>query len=369
MFDPDKGVWVKEIIVEGAGNIPVQFIPSGFVIPMKEILTVKGVEWTDWHEVIIPLQNPPSINGPGDLTFINVNILINGQQPGARAIIANTPLNELWIDFDPALTENEVLTIEKEIQCLQVQGLNCDPDDPQNPDPNTVLQIFIEEFPTSLIDFGDQDDAPYPTLLVSDGARHRIVSSGPFMGAIIDPEPDGQPSLAADGDDTDGSDDEDGVTFVSIAPGVALGSTVLVEVVGAGLLNAWIDFNTDGDFTDAGEQIFTDEPVIGGFNPLSYTTPGFVSSGDEIISRFRLDTAGGLAPTGYANDGEVEDYRFTFTDEQKLIGGTLIPIDATAVLIAGLSTNFSILTGLVVMGSVTFVALYYSAKKRNPDNS
>jgi len=52
-----------------------------------------------------------------------------------------------------------------------------------------------------------------------------------------------------------------------------------------------------------------------------------------------------------------------------LVGGTLIPIDATAVLIAGLSTNFSILTGLVVMGSVTFLALYYSAKKRNPENS
>ncbi len=43
-------------------------------------------------------------------------------------------------------------------------------------------------------------------------------------------------------------------------------------------------------------------------------------------------------------------------------------VDATAVLIAGLSTNFSILTGLVVMGSVTFLALYYSAKKRNPEN-
>ena len=52
-----------------------------------------------------------------------------------------------------------------------------------------------------------------------------------------------------------------------------------------------------------------------------------------------------------------------------LVGGTLIPIDATAVLIAGLSTNFSILTGLVVLGSVTFLALYYSAKKRNPKNS
>src|SRR5205823_5695034 len=62
------------------------------------------------------------------------------------------------------------------------------------------------------MDFGDAPDLPYPTLLASNGARHRIVP-GFYLGAGVDFEPDGQPNGTATGDDSNGSADEDGVIF------------------------------------------------------------------------------------------------------------------------------------------------------------
>jgi hypothetical protein len=124
-------------------------------------------------------------------------------------------------------------------------------------------------------DFGDAPDPTYPTLLASAGARHTIVPNV-FLGALIDPEPDGQPSPDALGDDTDGTDDEDGVVFTSL---VVAGNVATVKVTAsvAGFLDAWVDFNFDGDWADAGENVFASIPVA--------------------------------AYTGPAPDGEVEDYR------------------------------------------------------------
>ncbi len=61
-------------------------------------------------------------------------------------------------------------------------------------------------------DFGDAPDPGYPTLITSDGARHAISSL--FLGTTIDSEADGQPDAGASGDDSDGTNDDDGVSFV-----------------------------------------------------------------------------------------------------------------------------------------------------------
>jgi hypothetical protein len=48
------------------------------------------------------------------------------------------------------------------------------------------------------------------------------------------------------------------------------------------------------------------------------------------------------------------------------VGGEFIPIDATAVLIAGVQSNaINILTGLMVIGAIAFGALYVSVKRKN----
>jgi hypothetical protein len=81
-----------------------------------------------------------------------------------------------------------------------------------------------------------------------------------------------------------------------------------VTASGSGLLNAWVDFNMDGDWSDAGEQIFTDEPLAAGVNNLSFSVPAGAVADTAYYSRFRLNSSGGLAPTGQAVDGEVEDH-------------------------------------------------------------
>ena len=61
------------------------------------------------------------------------------------------------------------------------------------------------------LDFGDAPEvAGYPTTLAFDGARHRIMP-GVRLGSLIDRESDGQPSIGATGDNSAGSQDEDGV--------------------------------------------------------------------------------------------------------------------------------------------------------------
>ena len=51
-------------------------------------------------------------------------------------------------------------------------------------------------------------------------------------------------------------------------------------------------------------------------------------------------------------------------DPIEVIGGEIIPIAATSLILAGMQTNFSILTALVAVGSGAFVALYYTTKRK-----
>lgn len=156
------------------------------------------------------------------------------------------------------------------------------------------------------LDFGDAP-ASYGTLLADDGARHAL-GSVLFLGAAIDAEPDGLPSTDALGDDQNGSDDEDGVQLPSVLER-GRPATIVVTASAAGMLDAWIDYNRDGIF-QAQEHIFggVSQAVAAGANTLTITVPATAAEG-ATYARFRLSSAGGLAPTGLAPDGEVEDYR------------------------------------------------------------
>ena len=170
--------------------------------------------------------------------------------------------------------------------------------------------------PPAGLDFGDAPNS-YGTLLASNGARHTI--GGPFLGPVgPDVEADASPPLDGTGDDTVGVDDEDGISFnPPLTPGV--GATVDITASAVGLVNAWIDFDENGDFTGPGEQILTDVAVAAGLNPgIGFAVPPTANAGldGDTFSRFRIDTGGGLGPTGLAADGEVEDHiaHLTTTD-------------------------------------------------------
>jgi hypothetical protein len=169
-----------------------------------------------------------------------------------------------------------------------------------------------------ILDFGDAPDPTYPTLLASDGARH-LVDGLTYLGSLVDVEGDGQPDPNALGDDNNG-DDEDGGLFTSP---LLVGQTAALDVVAStdGALDAWLDFNGDGDWDDVGEPIFQGRPLVAGTNNLTFTVPGDAAVG-ATFSRLRFSQFGDLQPWGYADNGEVEDYRLEI--QPPPLGGWLV---------------------------------------------
>ncbi|MGQ0620193.1 MAG: Calx-beta domain-containing protein [Panacagrimonas sp.] len=172
-------------------------------------------------------------------------------------------------------------------------------------------------------DFGDAP-APYPTALAANGASHTVTPSSFSLGAAADVEDNGVPSANANSDDRAG-DDEDGVSFSgALVAGATTGlSVTLTGPNGSGdqgLLSGWVDFNRDGDWSDAGEFVFQNVTLTNGVNALSLPIPLAAVPG-TTFARFRLSSAGVGVPTGPANDGEVEDYLVT-----------LMPVPVVAVL-------------------------------------
>lgn len=171
-----------------------------------------------------------------------------------------------------------------------------------------------------ILDFGDAADPAFPTLFASNGARH-VLGSAVYLGLCVDSELDGQPAAGADGDDlgagvstfgtcATAGDDEDGVTFTTP---LDAGATANVDVVAnaACTLSAWIDFNGDGDWSDAGESLFPGGAALAaGANTLSFPVPA-AAAGGTAAARFRCTTDGEVAPGGQALDGEVEDSEVT----------------------------------------------------------
>lgn len=208
-----------------------------------------------------------------------------------------------------------------------------------------IILVLTILTPAKMYAQGDKDwgdaPAPYPTELRGTppdarGARHTIVTNI-LLGTRIDSEPDGQPHPLALGDDIDSvfptappNDDEDGITFTST---LVAGTNATLDVVAGSLggkLDAWIDFNADGDWNDAGEQIFTSQPVVAGTNSLSIAVPQPAALG-PTFARFRISLAGGLSPDNAAPDGEVEDYRVDLYQ----------PIPVPDILVTNLAINAS----------------------------
>ena len=168
---------------------------------------------------------------------------------------------------------------------------------------------LVEAYGQEPLDYGDAPEVAgtmgYPTRLLSDGARH--ILGGPWLGVDgdrPDAEIDGQPDPNALGDDLlDGNDDEDGVSVSPLVQGLTGQATVKVNG-GGGVLDAWIDFNGNRTW-EAGERIYGG-PLGGGSHTFNVLVPGDAVVG-QTFGRFRISGQGGLAPTGLARDGEVED--------------------------------------------------------------
>lgn len=171
------------------------------------------------------------------------------------------------------------------------------------------------------VDYGDLPDT-YATLAASNGASHAITAynatahtSSLMLGSQIDSDADGTPNTVATGDDLAEIDDEDAITrFPVLVPGSTSYSITLPVTNTTGTtatVKGWIDFNKDGAF-GAGEE--ATQTVSDGATSVTLNWPGFpaVANFGYIHARFRIASVASeiASPTGAANSGEVEDYRF-----------------------------------------------------------
>ena len=204
------------------------------------------------------------------------------------------PLAGIW-------TRNQTYTITVDnTQSLGVRDRAGNRIDANRSDGSTQFTIFFG----TIRDFGDAPDPTYPTLSDSNGASHEVVP-GFHLGAGVDEENDGQPTAAADGDAFD-----DGLTSHSLTPG-GTPSHLTIEASADGKLDAWLDLNRDGDWSDVGEYIVSSATpagqLVAGSNTINLTLPNG-SRGTSYL-RLRFSSAGITSPLGTAVDGEVEDYQ------------------------------------------------------------
>jgi uncharacterized repeat protein (TIGR01451 family) len=187
-----------------------------------------------------------------------------------------------------------------------------------------TTNITNQDFGIYQLDYGDAPDtgaAPatakdnYQTIS-SDGGPSHVIVSGIALGTNIDADSGALQNANADADDTSPSsnpNDEDGVKLGSSSlqnQTLFLGnnSTLNIATQGAGKLSGWIDWNQDGDFLDTGEKIATDVTPTSNAISLSITVPTTATTG-TTYARFRYSTQAGLASTGAASNGEIEDYK------------------------------------------------------------
>jgi VCBS repeat-containing protein len=322
-LDSGFQVGTSPLVVTGVagGALPIPFIPSA-----------------TFSADAVAGQIAKAINGLSDAQFPNIRAIgIGGNSlfvEGATSIIGIAATNMVVVsDFAG---------------------------NPLRPNRPNGLTQFTIVMPDAGLDFGDAGGGLNAQTLISDnGARHAgypIDVPALSLGLRVDYENDGFISPNADGDDLSGVldpssvviDDEDGFNpSLSIFNAQSPAAVVSVMVTGIGYLDAWIDWNGNGNF-DLNEVVISSQPVVSGANVFSIPTPSSAVPGSQL-ARFRLSSTGGLSATGMAVGGEVEDYRITIypgnppiaNNDPAIAGGYSINEDSGDLVVSapGILTN------------------------------
>lgn len=167
-------------------------------------------------------------------------------------------------------------------------------------------------------DYGDLPDS-YGTTISDrpNGASHKIIPGQDlWLGGGVSSESNGRPNTHALADDKD-----DGVAVRGRWREGLTNGVVDVKIgAGNGWLAAWVDFNQDGNFTNANERVVScavSNAVNGGSYTLPFDIPAgaFKTNGPTVLNaRFRLFPSKPLIESfaGPVSGGEVEDYQFVF---------------------------------------------------------
>jgi large repetitive protein len=156
----------------------------------------------------------------------------------------------------------------------------------------TAADGEVEDYVAHVLghDFGDAPDS-YRSLFASNGPRH--ADMGPMLGSTRDIESNAASPLKGIGDDLDplgGPDDEDGVVLAPFT--IGLSTTISVTAASAGKLDAFVDWNRDGDFADPGETVLSSAPVVAGVNALAIPVPASATLGPTYAAFDSAQRAG-----------------------------------------------------------------------------
>ncbi len=289
----------------------------------------------------------PTDNGPRDV-FVELPIseitydcrvlditVTAGSVVETYHLAPSTPTNGCCVEV-PSLTLNNVSggvnNVNVEVVSPSGSSSSCPDSGPgvQNGQSFVIagaIMVDVECF--SGADYGDAPDS-YGDI------NYAVDCGSPAqLGNNIDSENGSQHSANADGDDSNGLDDEDGVFFSGGDPtfeaGVDKYVTIDYETYDAdSYISAWVDWNRDGVF-QSGEIAIDDVQVGSGTMGTLKTgsvnygikTPNSISCGPSFI-RVIITSDPNEGPTGlYAddpgcNDGEVEDYAVTLEDNPEV---------------------------------------------------
>ena len=171
----------------------------------------------------------------------------------------------------------------------------------------------------------------YGDIATTYGTPSHLIDAGYKIGATA---PDGESATQvtsdASGDDNNGTDDEDSITFTNFVQGASTSFNVSVTGSGA-YLQAWIDWNDDGDFNDTvggqSEQVATNLQIVGtsGTITVPVTIPANAAVGNTVM-RLRWSSQASLTATGSAPDGEVEDHLVAIAGAAVLAGAKTMAI-------------------------------------------
>jgi uncharacterized Zn ribbon protein len=172
-----------------------------------------------------------------------------------------------------------------------------------------ILTSFGPDFGYYFANYGSAP-ASYGTLIRDNGARHLMTVPGPSFGATVTASSDGSPSASAQGGD--------GIVIDGAAL-IGKPLQITLSVQNAGFVNAWIDYNRDGEF-NSNELVINNEYFEKG-TFVKQTDVPISSNTGNTFARFRISSNPFMSATGLVMDGEVEDYALSIESIGNAISG------------------------------------------------
>ncbi len=185
----------------------------------------------------------------------------------------------------------------------------------QNATPKSTINYTIIDDDSA--EYGDAPDTYGTSETNATGYAYHLSDNNLRIGSSIDIESDGFPSVNADGDNNNATNDENGISSFNQLSASSTGSyAVNVNVTNSAGASAnligWIDFNRNGAFeaSEASNIQTLTSPNSNVSRTLTWTIPSNIQGGTSYV-RIRLtrDSITSSEAIGAKSNGEVEDYR------------------------------------------------------------